>query len=260
LSRKAIRKQHVSLRFKRREQLKHQLRVFGVRGVALALIVGFGGGLVAGRDSYASLFIQHHAPLVDLNMPQVLAGLPIQAGLPKNTFWLWCPGSGLWLQRQICQRYPSVRAVRLERHFDMNRLMVHVEPRIPLVTWNGFGFDKEGVLFPVVPRAWNALPQAALPASVNKHDLSLWLVRLASVTDLWPQVTSVREDLSETMALTLKTGTVVIWGTLETEPTLYKAQALLRVLDDAHQNLGGASRADLRFFEQGRIIVLPKGK
>jgi len=62
------------------------------------------------------------------------------------------------------------------------------------------------------------------------------------------------------MELTLKTGTVVTWGTLETESTSRKAQTLLRVLDDAHNNLGGAARADLRFFEQGRIIVLPKGK
>ena len=35
---------------------------------------------------------------------------------------------------------------------------------------------------------------------------------------------------------------------------------LARVLDDAHKNMSGAARADLRFFDQGRIIVLPKGR
>ena len=250
----------MALRFKRREQLKHRLRVVGVRGVVLALIVGFGAGLVSGRDSFASRFIRTHTPRIDLTLPQTLTGLPILSELPKNAFWLWFPGSGFWVQRQICRRHLAVRAIRLERYFESNRLTVQVDPRVPLVLWNGWGFDRDGVLFPVTPGTWKALPQAAFPASANKRDLSRWLLRLASAADLWPQVAAVREDASDTMELTLKSGTVVTWGTLETESVARKAPVLLRVLDDAHKNLGGTSRADLRFFEQGRIIVLPKGK
>jgi len=259
LSRK-FRKQKVVLRFKRRELLKHRLRVMGVRGVVFALIIGFGAGLVTGGDSFASRFIRKHTPQIDLNLPLALAGLPVLSDLPKKPFWLWFPGSGFWLQRRVCRLHLSARAVQLERHFEANRLTIHVEPRIPLVLWNGSGLDKDGILFPVTPGTWNALPKAAFPASVNKHDLSRWLTRLASVAGLWPQVAAVRQDASETMELTLKTGTVITWGTLETESATRKAQTLLRVLDDAHQNLSGAARADLRFFEQGRIIVLPKGK
>ena len=39
-----------------------------------------------------------------------------------------------------------------------------------------------------------------------------------------------------------------------------RSVALLRVLEDAHENLGGAALTDLRFFDEGRIIVKPKGK
>ena len=255
-----VRKQHVALRFKRREQLKHQWRVIGVRGVVFALVVGFGAGLLSGKDSFASRFVRRHTPRVDLNMPQTLSGLPLQGDLPENPFWLWFPGSGSWLQRRVGGRHLAVRSIQLERHFAANRLMVRLEPRIPLVCWNGSGFDKDGVLFPLGAKGWEALPVATFPSTANKPNLSRWLVRLASVSGLWPQVAAIRQDASETMELTLKTGTVVTWGTLETESASRKAQTLLRVLDDAHNNLGGAARADLRFFEQGRIIVLPKGK
>jgi hypothetical protein len=226
----------------------------------MTLIIGFGAGLVAGRDSFASRFIRNHTPQIDLNIPPVLAGLPILADFPKNPFWLWCPGSGFWLRRRECRLHLAVRNVWLERHFEANRIAVHVDPRIPLVAWNGSGLDREGILFSITPGVWNALPQGTFPESVNKKDLSRWLVRLAAIPELWPQVTAMRQDGSETMELTLKTGTLVTWGPLETESANGKAQLLLRVLDDAHKNLGGASRADLRFFEQGRIIVLPKGK
>jgi hypothetical protein len=259
LPRKA-RKQHIALRFKRREQLKRRLRVVGVRSIALALVVGFGSGLVTGGNSFASRFIQRHTPQINLNMPQALAGLPILAELPKHRFCLWFPGSGLWLQRRVCRSYLAVRTVHLERHFEANRLTVRLEPRIPLVSWNGSGFDQDGALFAITPGTWKALPAASFLSTVDRRDLGRWLAGLASIAELWPQVTAIRQEPAETMELTLKTGTVILWGPLGSEPVERKARTLARVLDDAHKNMGGAALADLRFFEQGRIIVRPKGR
>jgi hypothetical protein len=255
-----FRKQKVALRFKRREQLKHRLRAVGVRGVALALLVGFGVGLVTGGDSFASRFMRRHTPQIDLAMPPSLAGLPVLSEFPKNPFWLWFPGSGFWLERRVCRRYPAVRSLRLERRFSANRLTAHVEPRIPLVVWNGSGFDQEGVLFPVTPGAWKTLPEADFPVASGKRDLGRWLARMAAMDVLWPQVTSVRQGPSGSMELSLSAGASILWGPPESDPSSAKAQALTRVLDDAHQHLGGAASADLRFFEQGRIIVRPKGR
>jgi hypothetical protein len=259
LPRKA-RKQHVTLRFKRREQLKHRLRAVGARSVALALIAGFGAGLVAGENSYASRFIRRHTPQVSLNRPQILTGLPVLAELPQNRFWLWFPGSGIWLGRRICRTYPSVRSVHLERYFEANQLNIHLEPRIPLVSWSGSGLDQDGVVFAITPGTWKALPEASFLPTAGKRDVGRWLAGLSSIPELWPQVIVVRENPEETMELTLKTGTIVLWGPLGSDPVERKARTLTRVLDDAHKNMGGTAVADLRFFEQGRIIVRPKGR
>ena len=52
------RKQRVTLRFKRREQLKRHVRIALGRSIALALVAGFGVGLVAGHDSYLLRFLK----------------------------------------------------------------------------------------------------------------------------------------------------------------------------------------------------------
>jgi hypothetical protein len=136
--------------------------------------------------------------------------------------------------------------------------MVHLEPRVPLVSWHGAGFDQDGVLFGMTPGVWNALPQVDFLPTASRQDIRRWLTGLAAVPEVWSEVSFIKENSFETMELTLKSGAVVIWGALETETLGRKAQTLARVLDDAHKNLGGAARADLRFFDQGRIIVLPK--
>jgi hypothetical protein len=254
------RRQRVAFRFKRREQLKHDVRTVLVRTVAVSLIVGFGAGLVTGGNSYGARFIRNHTPQVVLNSPKALAGIPVFAQLPANRFWLWVPGSGYWYEKRVCRTYAAVRAVRLERLTQANRIVVHLDPRVPLVTWNGSGFDRDGILFAITPGTWNAMPQASFLAGARKADLGKWLARLNASTEVWSQVASIKQDASETLEITLKSGTVVIWGTPEAEPITRKAQTLARILDDAHKNFGGSSRADLRFFDQGRIIVRPKGK
>jgi len=134
----------------------------------VALAVGFGAGLVTGGDSFLSRFLQRHTPQIGVNSPQTLAGLPLLTTLPKNRIWLWFPGSGFWLKTRVCRQYAAVRSVWLERRLESNRIVVHLEPRVPLVTWNGSGFDREGVLFAITPGTWKALPQASFLSSARK--------------------------------------------------------------------------------------------
>jgi hypothetical protein len=251
------RKQRVTLRFRRREQLKHHVRLALVRSVALALVAGFGVGLVA-HDSILLKFLHRHTPQVTISLPETLAGLPVLSELPANRLWLWCPGSAFWLEKRLARKYTAVRAVRFDRRLEANEVVVHVDPRVPLVTWNGAGFDRDGVLFAITPGTWQALPQANFSAGTSKPELGRWLARLTVTTPLWSQVASLRQDPYGTLELTLKTGAVVVWGPPEKESFARKAQTLVRILDDAHHHLGGTARADLRFFDQGRIIVRPK--
>ena len=254
-----IRKQRVTLRFRRREQLKHHVRIALVRSVALALVAGFGVGLVAGHDAYVFRFLKRHTPEVTISMPEALVGLPVLSDLPQNRLWLWFPGSAFLLEKRLARKFTAVRAVRFNRELAANRVVVHVDPRIPLVTWGGAGFDRDGVLFAITPGTWKVLPQASFAPGASKPELGRWLARLSAMTDLWPQVTSIKQDAYGTLELTLKAGAVVVWGLPETGSLARKAQILARILDDAHHHLGGAGRADLRFFDQGRIIVRPKG-
>ena len=255
-----LRKQRVALRFRRREQLKQTIRQGVVRSATLALIVGFGAVLFAKRNSVILRFVRQHTPRVTVQSPETLVGLPVVAQLPQNSSWLWFPGSGWIVEHGLCRHYPAVRSVFLERHFQNNSVIVHLVPRVPLVTWNGQGFDRDGVLFAITPGAWKALPRAVFLASGSKRELGAWLFRLQGITPLWSQVLSLRQDAYGAVELTLRTGTLVVWGPTEIPTAGRKAQTLVRVLDDAHQHLGGTAQADLRFFDQGRIIVRPKGR
>jgi hypothetical protein len=254
-----IRKQRVALRFRRREQLKHRWRRGLTRSISGVLILGFGIWLFSGGHSFSSRFIEAHRPVIDVNSPQTLAGLPINAQLPADRFWLWFPGAEIPVQKRICSAFRSVRRVRFERHIIANHLVIRLEPRIPLVVWNGAGFDQEGVLFAITPGTWGAMPHVNFPNGINKSEISAWLARLSHVTEIWSQVSTVTQTPNGEIDMTLKTGTVVKWGTPEDNALTRKAQTLARVLDDAHNHLGGTAIADLRFFDQERIIVKPKG-
>jgi hypothetical protein len=253
-----LRKQRITLRFKRRQQLKHNIRSALVRSVTVALVVGFGAGLVANHNSVLLQFLQRHTPQVAINVPETLVGLPVLAEIPRNHLWLWLPGSAWWLEQKLKHEYSSVHSVFFVRQVRANIVVIHVMPRIPLVTWNGKGFDRDGVLFAITPGAWQVLPQASFLPDASKPELGRWLARLDSVMPLWSQVASIKQDAYGTLELTLKTGSVVIWGPPEMGSITHKAQTLVRILDDAHHHLGGTARADLRFFDQGRIIVRPK--
>ncbi len=126
----------------------------------MALVAGFGAGLVANHDSVLFKFLKRHTPQVTVNLPQSLAGLPVLADVPQNHLWLWLPGSAWWLERKLTHHYSAVHSVFFERQLQANDVVVHVMPRIPLVTWKGMGFDRDGVFFSITPGPWKVLPQA----------------------------------------------------------------------------------------------------
>lgn len=253
-----LRKQRVALRFRRREQIKIHLRTVLVRTSILALVVGFGFGISAGPNSAVATFLRNHTPTVQLAIPTPLTGVPAASELPAQKVWLWVPGSGIYVNQQVTRKYPAVRKVTINRAWRKNEVTVRLEPRVPLVLWNGRGFDRDGVQFSVMPEAWKTMPQAQYQTQFSAQDLGRWTSQLASNYLLWMKIQTIKQDAYGIVELTLKSGTSVIWGLPEKELAARKAQALLRVLDDMHTHSGGSARADLRFFDQGRIIVMPK--
>ena len=57
-----------------------------MRGIVVALVMGVGAGLVMGRFTFLTRFIQTHTPRVDVSSPQTLTGLPILTELPSKPF------------------------------------------------------------------------------------------------------------------------------------------------------------------------------
>jgi hypothetical protein len=188
----------------------------------------------------------------------LVSGLLLAQELPSRSYYLWMPGVERGVRKRIVRKFPEIRAVHIEKYFLDNRVVLRVEPRVPLVRWEDCGMDREGVVFSVDPARWAPLPTAAFPPSEASTVLGHWTAELAQVSELWSRVVRVGKDLRGDMSLDLRTGAHVVWGPPDTSTAQRKARSLCWVLDDAHQRLGGAAVADLRFFDDGRVVVKPK--
>jgi hypothetical protein len=153
---------------------------------------------------------------------------------------------------------PAIKEVRFEKDFLRNQIRMRLVPRTPVLQTANQGMDTEGVLFPLPPGSWNALPRATLNGFIHAHDLGRWIAEMEKQS-IWKQVAAVSDDRMGDVAIDLQTGAHVFWGKPELFSVREKSAFLSQVLEDAHAHLGGAAQADLRFFDEGRIIVRPKG-
>ncbi len=253
------RKQRVVLRSRRRVAIHSTARKVMLRGLAGALAVGFALGLVTKSDSLFSRFFDRHTPQVNVSAPALLQGLTIDSTLPLHRFWLWFPGSAARVERRVLRQNPGVGAIHVRRDFRANIVNIQLVPRMPLVRLAGHGIDAEGMIFPIADDAWPQLPKVILASRIPSAILGHWLLQMSKQSELWGQVALLSTDAQGSMLLQLRNGMSVLWGTPESRSVGPKAASLSRVTEDAHEHLGGASTVDLRFFEDGRIIVRPKG-
>lgn len=245
-----------------RPQQRAALRRRGGLVLAAAIIVTAvlqaGRWVVSSQGSLLSRLIRRHTPDVTVNVSADLAGLPFGKDLPRAHFFLWFPGWEGYLRAHWRRTYPAVRSVRLDRHFVENRVLVRLEARIPLVRCQSYGMDGDGVVFPVGPARAATLRTANFSGKDTSAELGHWIAALTHVPPLWDNVAAIHQDQEGDLSLEMRSGTRVAWGPLDTVRATQKAVALIRVLDDAHQRLGGAALADTRFFDEGRIIIKPK--
>ncbi|HVO33546.1 MAG TPA: hypothetical protein VMU17_06495 [Elusimicrobiota bacterium] len=253
------RRQHVVLRQKRRDEIQRRARVVFLRGLIGALGVGFALGVVSKGDGLFAKAVRDYTPSVEINAPPILAGVPVEAELPANRFWLWFPGAAVQAERRIRGQFPGVASVDVQRDLAAKRIRIRLQARTPLVRWNESGIDAQGVAFPISADAWPQLPKVQLANAIPLNVLGPWLARLSRETAIWDQTALISTVGSGEILVQTRMGAVVNWGAPDPAAVGPKASALRQVLDDAHQHLGGASTADLRFFEDGRIIMKPKG-
>jgi hypothetical protein len=187
-----------------------------------------------------------------------LAELPLLKEAPRSSFWLWFPFGESSLRKQWLKAYPALAQVQFDKQFMENRIIARLEPRVPLVRWQDRGIDREGKVFNLLSPRWSTLPKATVTSAQSIPTVGHWLGAVSEVQPLWSQVTNISQDVRGEMWLDMQTGTRVAWGPPEPGVAREKARCLATVLDDAHNRLSGAAMADVRFFEEGRVIVRPK--
>jgi hypothetical protein len=237
--------------------LGRRIKYVVMGGMITALAV-LGMEMMSRGNAWTPQYIQRHTPTVEMQAPETLAELPLLKETPPASFALWFPGTELRFRWRWLKQYPALSGVRFEKHFFDDRIIARLEPRVPLVHWADRGVDKDGVVFTLASQRWLPLPKADFPPSESLPALGRWLAEVSRIPDFWSQVVAISEDPRGEMWLDLGTGTHVAWGLPDAHIAREKARCLAMVLDDAHHRLSGAATADLRFFEEGRVIVRPK--
>jgi hypothetical protein len=257
LPRRRPRKQRVVLRTRRRVAL--QKRMSGLMFTAgLIGILAIFLKVASSETSWAPKYMRRHTPVLQVQSDGALADLPLVKQTQPASIFLWLPGVEWRMERRWKKDYPAIRDIRFEKNFSANRVIAHLEPRVPLARWEERGIDKNGVVFTLASPQWAALPKVISASAASLPALGRWLAELSQVNELWPQVVAVSQDPRGDVWLDTQTGTHIAWGVPDTKNVREKARSLVVVLNDAHQRLSGASTADLRFFEEGRVIVRPK--
>ncbi len=246
------------MRPKRRVEFQRHMRRLVVVGCAAGIFLGVGKALMH-QSSWFGSMIKRHTPLLEIKAPEILAESPLlREDRPAGISW-WLPKSGWQLRKRWLETYPTVSDIRFEKRFFENRVIAHVIPRVPLVRYGNQGVDKEGVVFDLVtPERWGVLPKAVLKSPEALSPLGPFLQEVSRDSQMWKKVVAVSEDMRGDVWLNMNTGTHVAWGRPDPKDVAAKAQCLTRVLNDAHERLSGAAMADLRFFNEGRVVIRPK--
>lgn len=246
------------MRPKRRDEVQRRMRRLMVVAGAVLLVLGIGRVMIH-PGSWMSGVVQRHTPLLEIKAPDILMDLPLlREDRPAGISW-WLPKSGWRLRKRWLKDYPAVGDVRFEKRFFENRVIAHLIPRVPLVRYENRGVDKVGVVFELItPSRWSTLPKAMLKSPDMLSTLGPWLDVVSRDPNVWKNVVAVSQDMRGDVWLDLNTGTHVAWGRPDPTDVPAKAQCLLRVLNDAHERLNGAATADLRFFNEGRVVIRPK--
>lgn len=192
--------------------------------------------------------------------PALEAAVPWRPGDPWAPWRPWLEG------RRLRKAFPCLAGVRLRRSWLRREVRVETALREPLARWTRGGssgfIDGEGVVFSG-PRGLYAgrplVPVELGDRSLSEEDgpLAGMLSAVLSPGALPAAPERIVYDASEGgWTLTLADGTRLEWG--GSDWTEQKLGRLSEVLADAAPRFGGALTADLRHFEDGKILVRPR--
>lgn len=164
----------------------------------------------------------------------------------------------------LIRQFPCLKTARISRNYFRRRIDVDVELRsavaVAQVRGRPAGFlDSGGVLFSG-PASLYAISGPLVEVSGAPQDGLKALAGAVSVIVKPGALDSPLQEMSYVSAqdgwqATLADGTKLMWGDLRF--THDKLLRLRQILSDAHEQFGGTLSADLRYFEDGRVLLKP---
>lgn len=176
------------------------------------------------------------------------------------------------LERSLRERFAWLGRAELQRDFLKGRVQVRVYPRRPVArVFLGGGeqlfldeggetapvhsFVSAGLAFP------GDLPELRVASSAADfvgvaHFLD-WLHTSSAFGFLPSPIQRLSLEPPGELTLSLKDGEKILWGNLSAGLWEQKLRRLRQVTEDAARRFGGFRSASLRYFEEGKIHVVP---
>ncbi len=165
---------------------------------------------------------------------------------------------------EILSTFPCLKNAGVSRSYLRGKLTYSVEPRKPvgtaLLRGRAAGFlSDDGVIFSAPDELFEISgPALALDGASEKDlkALAVFLPQAAKAGALPAALLKMRfVSAQDGWQAELADGTSLQWGDLRF--TRQKFDRLREILADAHAQFGGAAGADMRYFEDGRVLLKP---
>ena len=195
------------------------------------------------------------------------AGLPtapqalVDAALAPRAGRIWLPGAATWTERELLERFPFLEAASSTRDWRGRSVTFYAILQTPVarVTRGGLPsawLGESGAVFEAPEGTYPpmALPEVDLGESGDTRLPALPDFLAAASRGLPAKPTRVVR-VEGGWSIETADGTKLEWGTLDW--TQEKLTRLSQVLGDAGRRFGSGLTADLRYFEDGKILVRP---
>jgi|GEM_PF-3140537 len=252
----------VATRPKVRDRRIKQFRVIFVF-ILILIVCSFllfkGGKIVSDYIVNAEQFKLRYVEVIpskNITRSEVLSLLPFREG--NSIFKLWIRKT----KQKILQEKPEIESLKI--NLGWHKVIVTWKERIP-VGWvlkdgSKIGIDYTNKEFPLRGQwAQVELPQLDTK-SISERAVVLEFMKALSHFNKEFFVQGAQFSIlgSKSIYFNLKDGTKIYWGTSNSFEVSEKINKLNKVFEDAKSKYQGIEYVDLRFFDQGRILLKPK--
>ncbi|MCK9582930.1 MAG: FtsQ-type POTRA domain-containing protein [Endomicrobiales bacterium] len=233
--------------------------VFMLILIVCSFLLFRGGKIISNCVVNAEQFKLRYVEVVsskNITRSEVLSFLPFREG--NSMFKLWIRET----KQKILQEKPEIESVKIHRGW--RKVIVTWKERTPIgwVLKDGskIGVDYTNKEFPLRGQwAQIELPQLDAKSISERAEVLEFMKALSHFNkEFFAQGVEFSMLGNKSICFNLKDGTKIYWGTPDSFEIPDKLHKLNKVFADAKSKYKGIEYVDLRFFDQGRILLKPK--